>query len=269
MNRILGYQGKCICSTGTNRKVLFTLLSLIFFLLLSFRVADSFREAQIRNSRVRAAFEEKLGTLTNLLLARGIDPESFELYLRAFKMEGIVEVWGRTKGSKEYQKVVEYPFCENVGFPGPKRRKGDGQIPEGMYQLESFNPVSNYHLSLKLNYPNQADRNREGDYDLGGLIYIHGGCASIGCIPITDDKIRELYVLAVLAKDQGQSEIEVHIFPNSLSRERFQQLANNTNDKELVKFWGNLRTSIVFFNRFKYPPAYSIDQKGVYHFRHP
>ncbi|MCB9246871.1 MAG: hypothetical protein H6606_10625 [Flavobacteriales bacterium] len=250
------------------RRILFVLLG-ILVLTPAFRYADTFLDSQLQYGRVKQAFELKQDRVRNMLLRRNVNPEGFELYLRAFKEEGLLEVWARNKGTLKFEHIIDYPFCQNIGFPGPKRRRADGQIPEGMYKLIQFNPFSDYHLSLKINYPNQADRNREGDHDLGGMIFIHGGCSTIGCIPITDDKIRELYIMAVLATDQGQKEIDVHIFPNILDRECYMELASSAHDKELVKFWGNLRTSIVFFNRYQYPPIYSIDGKGVYHFKQP
>jgi murein L,D-transpeptidase YafK len=32
--------------------------------------------------------------------------------------------------------------------------EGDYQVPEGFYYITEFNPASNYHLSLGINYPN-------------------------------------------------------------------------------------------------------------------
>jgi len=59
---------------------------------------------------------------------------------------------------------------------GPKQREGDFRTPEGRYFLEAKNPNSDYFLSVKISYPNEADRARaraEG-VDPGGEIMIHG-----------------------------------------------------------------------------------------------
>ena len=48
--------------------------------------------------------------------------------------------------------------------------------------------------------------------NLGGDIFIHGDCVSIGCIPITNTCIEELYVLAMEAKNNGQTKLPVHVF---------------------------------------------------------
>jgi len=243
--------------------------TLLLFFLAAANPVSTFKESQLRNDRVRNAFNEKSTKVADMLANMGVNPNSYEIYIRAFKTEEELEVWARTKGRSQYRLIETYNFCENVGFVGPKRRQGDGQIPEGMYKLSGFNPVSNYHLSLKINYPNQADRYREGNYNLGGQIFIHGGCATIGCIPITDDKIKELYLMAVQARNTGQSNINCHIFPNRLSRERYKSLVDGTDNTELIRFWGNLRTCIVYFNRYKFPPAVKAHPNGHYIYTHP
>jgi murein L,D-transpeptidase YafK len=59
---------------------------------------------------------------------------------------------------------------------GQKERAGDSRTPEGTYRLRGHNPQSNYFLSLKVSYPNQADeeRARAHHWDTGGAIMIHG-----------------------------------------------------------------------------------------------
>ena len=82
------------------------------------------------------------------------------------------------------------------GTTGPKRLQGDFQVPEGFYHINEFNPNSNYHLSMGLNYPNSSDRILSDSLRPGGEIYIHGSCVSVGCIPLNDDEIEELYLIA-------------------------------------------------------------------------
>ena len=64
----------------------------------------------------------------------------------------MLEVWGRLK-SGELELIKRYPFTGFSGGPGPKLREEDGQIPEGIYAIEYLNPNSQFHLSMKLNYP--------------------------------------------------------------------------------------------------------------------
>lgn len=59
---------------------------------------------------------------------------------------------------------------------GPKHQEGDFRTPEGQYFIEAKNPDSDYFLSLKVSYPNAADREtaRRLGVDPGGQIMIHG-----------------------------------------------------------------------------------------------
>jgi murein L,D-transpeptidase YafK len=87
------------------------------------------------------------------------------------------------------------------------------QIPEGFYRVESLNPNSSYHLSMRLNYPNEFDVAKaivDGRTELGSDIFIHGSVASIGCIAIGDPAIEEVFVLAALT---GVDAVTVIIVP--------------------------------------------------------
>lgn len=84
------------------------------------------------------------------------------------------------------------------GTLGPKLKEGDGQIPEGVYGIEYLNPNSSYYLSMKVSYPNDADRRRakaDGRTNLGGDIMIHGTNATVGCVPVGDDAIEDVFYL--------------------------------------------------------------------------
>ena len=74
----------------------------------------------------------------------------------------MLEVWGRLK-SGELELIKRYPFTGFSGGPGPKLREGDGQIPKGIYAIEYLNPNSQFHLSMKLDYPNAFDK-AKGEY---------------------------------------------------------------------------------------------------------
>lgn len=73
--------------------------------------------------------------------------------------------------------IKSYPILAASGSIGPKLRESDMQVPEGVYQIESLNPNSQFHLSLRVNYPNEFDREQariDGRAQLGGDIMIHG-----------------------------------------------------------------------------------------------
>jgi murein L,D-transpeptidase YafK len=120
-----------------------------------------------------------------------------KLTLIGLKHERQLEVWGEHKG--EYRYITTYPFTAFSGILGPKLKEGDKQIPEGIYKISYLNPNSKYHLSMRVNYPNAFDKKKaklENRTDLGSDIMIHGDKVTIGCVPIGDEKIEELYFLA-------------------------------------------------------------------------
>ena len=106
-----------------------------------------------------------------------------------------------------------YPILAASGELGPKLREGDREVPEGIYRIEALNPNSSYHLSLRVNYPNDFDRakaRKEGRSNLGGDIMIHGNAVSIGCLAMGDEAAEDLFVLAA---DVGIGKITVLLSP--------------------------------------------------------
>jgi murein L,D-transpeptidase YafK len=186
--------------------------SLLLILLLS-AGGDNFKTVQLGNIRVAKAYKEKEDVINNILRDSRIERRSLEIFLRVFKKERIMELWGKDRDSVKFVLLDSYPVCAVSGGPGPKRKQGDFQVPEGFYQINMFNPESNFYLSLGIDYPNKSDRILTPYKKPGGSIFIHGDCVTIGCIPITDDRIKELYIFAVEARANGQRKIQVHIFP--------------------------------------------------------
>ena len=133
-----------------------------------------------------------------------------EVFLRVMKRERQLELWARNGSGEPFRLVKSLPVIAASGGPGPKRREGDMQVPEGFYEVDRFNPLSNFHLSLGLNYPNARDL-ADGDPVAPGFdIFIHGGTASIGCVALGDDGIEEIYLAA---NDSRVRPIRVHLFP--------------------------------------------------------
>jgi murein L,D-transpeptidase YafK len=91
---------------------------------------------------------------------------------------------------------------------GPKERRGDNRTPEGTYTIESRNRNSEYHLSLRISYPNAEDKRRAKALGVspGGDIMIHGiknGLSWVGgfhtaidwtegCIAVTNQEMEEI-----------------------------------------------------------------------------
>ena len=163
--------------------------------------------------------------------------------------------------------VHEYRICTSSGTLGPKRRFGDEQVPEGFYELDWFNPQSNFFLSLHINYPNVSDRILGSHQNPGGDIFLHGNCASIGCIPITDDGIKEVYWLVVLVRDRGQPHLPIQIFPARLTDEGFKALSTAYRGQTtMIAFWGNLKEGYERFEKSHRAPLIKTHRDGTYEF---
>ncbi len=235
---------------------------------MTFVQAQNFKEHQLRFERVRAAFEEKEETIKNLFTRAGIKYPPANIFIRAFKKDAVVELWASDSAQKQYKLVKSYPICAASGVLGPKRREGDLQVPEGFYHIDIFNPMSKFHLSMRVNYPNDSDRLLGYRPRLGGDIYIHGSCVTIGCIPLTDDGIKELYPIAVMAKASGQKRIPVHIFPTKLDSRGLAWLQREySSEKALLEFWQGLAPGYDYFEKHRRLPLVTVDHKGRYNFK--
>lgn len=227
---------------------------------------QAFVRAQLGFPRVRAARDNRAARVHALFTGQGIDPTRAQVYLRAFKRERILELWARPDGAGPFRKLGEYPICAVSGGLGPKRRQGDEQVPEGFYAIEEFNPWSSYHLSLGLNYPNRADRLRaRAGTRLGGDIFIHGDCRTVGCLPMTDELIEELYWVAVQARAAGQKEIPVHIFPGRMDARGMAALERlAAGNPSLLSFWRELKPGYDHFEATREVPEMGIGEDGRY-----
>jgi hypothetical protein len=192
-------------------------------------------------------------------------PPSY-VYIRSFKYDRQLEVWVKNDLKSPYKLFKTYKVCMQSGTTGPKRMEGDYQVPEGFYYINEFNPNSNYHLSLGLNYPNVSDRILSDSTRPGSAIYIHGSCVSVGCIPIDDLPIEELFVIGNAVKNQGQEFIPVHIFPVRYNvKESMSYLTNSIKDNEYLKqFNKSIKPAFDYFELQKELPVVTVNQKGDY-----
>lgn len=191
------------------------------------------------------------------LVTAGVDSVPFDLFLRVFKLEDVIEVWVKPQTIEQYTHLKDYPVCRKSGTLGPKRKEGDRQVPEGFYHIDRFNPNSSFHLSLGINYPNASDKIRGDQKAPGSDIFIHGACVTVGCLPITNPLIEELYALAEMAKGH-EGQIPVHIFPFRMNG----PLAKT--DQRHQSFWAELLPAYRFFEQKKELPIIEIDEQGKY-----
>lgn len=189
-----------------------------------------------------------------------------ELYIRSFKFDRQLEVWVKGDVKDNFKLFKTYKVCMQSGTLGPKRMEGDYQMPEGLYYINEFNPNSNFHLALGLNYPNASDKILSDSLHPGSEIYIHGKCLSTGCIAIDNKPIEEVFLLATLAKDAGQDFIPVHIFPIKFNvKKSFEYLALISKENQpLQQFIISLKNVFDYFEEKKQLPLVFINKSGNY-----
>ncbi len=225
-------------------------------------IADYFRE--LKQDRVAAAQTTGGAAIRRRFAEAGLAYPPREIFLRAFKHEMELELWAREK-DEPFRKVATFTVTAPSGGPGPKRREGDRQVPEGCYTINVFNPKSRFHLSLGLDYPNESDRILSDRERPGGEIYIHGGAASIGCLPLGDPAIEEIYLAALDTRTRGQSAFPVHIFPARMNGAGWQTFA--ATKPELRAFWENLQPVYDAFEKTRLVPQVIVGNDGSYRVR--
>jgi murein L,D-transpeptidase YafK len=178
------------------------------------------------------------------------------IFVRIFKKPKKLEIW--LKDRKKFRLFKTYKIC-TYGWRslGPKIRQGDGRAPEGFYYVlpRQMNPLSDFHLSFNLGYPNAYDRVHGRT---GSALMVHGSCVSIGCYAMTDQGIEEIFALADASLRNGQRFFRVYIFP-------FRMTDKNMNEhkySEWHKFWENLKEGFDFFEKNGHnPPNVKVKNK--------
>ena len=243
--------------------------TLVLWLALSsfpaFSQTADFKTQQLLNPRVKAAYDNKNALLKKMVSEKGLSLTTLQLFIRVFKKEHELEVWAKDASHPAFVLLQTYPICYFSGDLGPKRKEGDLQVPEGFYHIAGYNPNATYHLTLWVDYPNASDRILSDKKTPGGEICIHGKCVSIGCMPMTDDKIEEIYLLCIEAHSHGQTQIPTHIFPGRLDEKSYTKLKEEYADnKILLAFWANLKPGYDFFEKNKTLPRITADATGKY-----
>jgi murein L,D-transpeptidase YafK len=118
-----------------------------------------------------------------------------------------------------------------------------------------------------VNYPNYSDL-IEGDKNQpGGDIYIHGACMTIGCLPMTDQIIEEIYILSMISRTYGQLNIPVHIFPVRYNQKSLDYIGKEyKNEAKKQAFWVNIKRAYDYFEATHKTLPVMYDEKGEYAF---
>lgn len=174
-----------------------------------------------------------------------------EISLIALKDKKVIDLYARPAGGK-WQHIHRYPVLAASGTAGPKLRQGDKQVPEGIYSISFLNPNSRYHVSMRLNYPNDFDRQmaaNDGRKELGGDIMIHGKAVSIGCLAVGDEAAEELFVLAA---ETGLPNVKVIIAPADFRRDTVPGTAEPGQPRWLPKLYTQVASAL---NEYPAPPG--------------
>jgi len=208
-----------------SRLITFVVLAAIAVIILSRNEFRSAAQAVKQRLSVRKTVDDRLaqygsaarGRLKPFFNKAQAEYPPKKLVLAGFKEENQLELYA-SAGDESFRFIRNYPILAASGGPGPKLKEGDRQVPEGIYSIESLNPNSQFHLSLRIGYPNAFDREqakRENRINLGGDIMIHGNAVSIGCLAMGDEAAEDLFVLAA---DTGLRNISVVLSPVDFRR---------------------------------------------------
>ncbi len=248
-------------------------LNLLAVIILCFITAISYSQTAYNDyrkasSKMADIFNKKEDSIKKEFVRKGLQWPAKYVYIRSFKYDALLEVWVKNDFKEQYKLFKSYKVCMQSGTMGPKRLQGDYQVPEGFYHINEFKPNSMYHLSLGLNYPNASDKILSDSLRPGGEIYIHGSCVSVGCIPVTDAQIEELYIITSYAKANGQDFIPVHVFPVKYNVKKSMDYLNTTAKKNYAihQFALQLKAAFDKFEEKKQIPVVMINKKGQYLF---
>lgn len=201
--------------------------------------------------RTRAIVEATAVRLEPELSKQGLkcgDP----VVLRLFKEEQELEVWMKPASEPLYLLFKVHRIAASAGRPGPKLREGDGQAPEGFYEVTAgqLRPHTKHHLGLDLGYPNARDRQlgRSGE----GMM-IHAGDSAAGAYALSPEGMEEIYTLADAALRAGHRKVPVHIFPFRLTDKRMDQVVEGQG--RWMEEWIQLKEGYDFFENVRRPPV--------------
>ena len=234
-------------------------ISLVLPLIIIFHSSDLVAAQIPATASSTEIFNRLKPVLTKEMNANGLKFGS-PVYFRVFKREHIFEVWIEKNGI--YQLLKTFRICRLSGKLVPKFKEGDYQVPEGFYQVypHQMQPNSNYHLAFNVGYPNAFDRskNRTGSY-----IMVHGSCASVGCVAMTNEYIEEIYSLAWAAFNNEQKFFRIDIFPYRMSSSKTQPFFEYIGKKEGL-FWDLIKKALNFLDQHEQPQRDAMTQLAPY-----
>ncbi|AJI96707.1 L,D-transpeptidase catalytic domain protein [Yersinia ruckeri] len=173
------------------------------------------------------------------------------VYIQIFKEERTLELYARLQG--EYRLLQSYRICNFSGGLGPKRREGDFKSPEGFYSIDMqhLKPDSKFYRAINIGFPNDFDKSQ--GYS-GKYLMIHGDCQSIGCYAMTDAYMDEIFNYVKTAFINGQSKVDISIYPFRMTEQNMQRHRNST----YINFWRQLQPGYTYFAKNRMPPPVGV-----------
>lgn len=227
----------------------------------------AFQTYQMSFDRVRNAYLKHEPEIKKMFEDKDIVYPCKHIFFRSIKSTSDFELWARNSLEDTFVLIKNYKICALSGILGPKRYEGDKQVPEGYYFISDFKGNSNYHLAMLVNYPNYSDVIAGDKEHPGGDIYIHGACMTVGCLPMTDALIEEIYITAMIARIQGALNIPIHIYPIRYTQKSLDYVGKEyKNEVEKQKFWVNLKRGFDYFEATHRLLPVMYDENGNYAF---
>jgi murein L,D-transpeptidase YafK len=227
----------------------------------------AFQNYQMSFDRVKTAFNKSEYNIKKMFEEKKIKYPCSNILFRGFKGSNELELWARNQISDTFVLIKNYKICALSGILGPKRCEGDRQVPEGFYFISEFKANSEYHLSMLVGYPNYSDLIEGNKEKPGGDIYIHGKCMTIGCMPMTDELIEEIYTTCMIARIYGEMNIPIQIFPLRYTQKGLDYIGKEyKNETDKQKFWVNIKRAYDYFEATHKTLPVMYDEKGDYAF---
>jgi len=185
-----------------------------------------------------------------------------QLFIRIFKQEKELQLWIKNSQESKFSLFKTYKVCALSGNLGPKRKEGDLQVPEGIYNISSLDLMHKFYKGLNLNYPNESDIVLSDKINPGSEIAIHGNCISSGCIAMSDEVMDQIFPLVEKAITEGQNNIPVHIFPCDFSKTNLDELFKA--QPKHKSFWMALASVQQHFDSWNKLPWIVVEANGNY-----
>lgn len=220
--------------------------------------ADRLWPIRFNTNRAQEAARRVTPILSDLFESQGTTLGS-PVFIRILKEERFLELFAQTPEGP-FKLIKTYPICHYSGALGPKLQEGDNQSPEGFYFVtpDRLNPLSSFHLSFNIGFPNAYDRARGRT---GSFLMVHGACVSVGCYAMTDAGIEEIYTSVAAALAATQNIVRVHIFPFAMTDAKLAQYT----DHPWHDFWSNLKEGYDYFEAHNHPPNVEVaNQRYVF-----